>query len=132
MIVKALIELLQWTYKPWAADARERPEECAGVRFFRGYRPPRHPLSGPIAVCFERPFILCVHEGAQGIPFLIGSQHDIISLLRNREEAVDRALVAGCEFLGKGVTDESDRFVQPERYLRVTHVEDSRPQEAAS
>ena len=44
MIVEAQIELLQWTYKPWAADARERPEECAGVRFFRGYRPPKHPV----------------------------------------------------------------------------------------
>ncbi len=125
VIVKALIELLRWAYEFGAADARERPEQRAGVGFFRGYRPPRHSFSGPITICFECPFIVGVHEGAQRIPFLVGSQHDVISLLRNRDEAVDRALMVGCELLGKRVTDQCDRFVQPECGFRITYLEAS-------
>ena len=46
------------------------------------------------------------------------------AFLRDRDEAVDRALVAGCKLLGKRVADQRDRFVQPECRLRIAHVED--------
>ena len=45
--------------------------------------------------------------------------------MRDRDEAVDGALVAGGELLGKHVTDQSDRLLQPECCFGIAHVEDA-------
>src|SRR5205807_4509825 len=122
-IVKTLIELLRWAHQRRAANVCKRPEQGAGIFFFRGDRPLRYPLSGPIAIGLECPIVFRIHQRAQGLPLGVGSQHDVSGLLGGRDEAVDGALVMCRELFGKHVADESERLVQPKCYFGVTDVE---------